>query len=47
MCTNLSQVGSTAVWWTTNAWFVRWYEEAAMARRFGAAYEVYRATVPP
>jgi protein-S-isoprenylcysteine O-methyltransferase Ste14 len=26
--------------------FVRWYEEPALARRFGAEYEVYRAAVP-
>jgi protein-S-isoprenylcysteine O-methyltransferase Ste14 len=26
--------------------FARWYEEPALQRRFGAAYEAYRATVP-
>ena len=26
--------------------FVRWYEEPALARRFGAQYEDYRASVP-
>ena len=28
------------------AGFVRWYEEPALARRFGAEYEAYRRTVP-
>jgi protein-S-isoprenylcysteine O-methyltransferase Ste14 len=26
--------------------FVRWYEEPALSRRFGAEYEAYRAAVP-
>jgi protein-S-isoprenylcysteine O-methyltransferase Ste14 len=26
--------------------FVHWYEEPALARRFGAEYEIYRREVP-
>jgi protein-S-isoprenylcysteine O-methyltransferase Ste14 len=33
---------ATAVWVTTAA-FVRWYEEPALARQFGAQYEAYRS----
>jgi protein-S-isoprenylcysteine O-methyltransferase Ste14 len=32
--------------WAGVAVFVRWYEEPALARRFGADYEVYRHAVP-
>jgi protein-S-isoprenylcysteine O-methyltransferase Ste14 len=35
-----------AVWWAANAWFVGWYEEPTMVRRFGADYEAYRRAVP-
>jgi protein-S-isoprenylcysteine O-methyltransferase Ste14 len=33
------------VWLVTAAW-VRWYEEPALTRRFGADYEAYRSAVP-
>ncbi len=36
---------AAAVWATTAA-FARWYEEPALARRFGASYEAYRSAVP-
>jgi protein-S-isoprenylcysteine O-methyltransferase Ste14 len=36
---------AAAVWITTAA-FARWYEEPALARQFGAQYEVYRRSVP-
>jgi protein-S-isoprenylcysteine O-methyltransferase Ste14 len=32
--------------WLGTAWFVRVYEEPALARRFGARYEAYRRAVP-
>jgi protein-S-isoprenylcysteine O-methyltransferase Ste14 len=32
--------------WVGVAAFVRWYEEPALARRFGADYEAYRQAVP-
>jgi protein-S-isoprenylcysteine O-methyltransferase Ste14 len=32
--------------WAAVAAFARWYEEPALARRFGAQYEVYRGAVP-
>lgn len=32
--------------WLISAAFVRWYEEPALARRFGADYEAYRRAVP-
>ena len=35
---------ATAVWITV-ASFVRWYEEPALARQFGAQYEAYRRSV--
>jgi protein-S-isoprenylcysteine O-methyltransferase Ste14 len=35
-----------AVIWITTAAFVRWYEEPALARQFGAQYEAYRRAVP-
>jgi protein-S-isoprenylcysteine O-methyltransferase Ste14 len=35
-----------AVVWLVSATFVRWYEEPALTRRFGAQYEAYRRAVP-
>jgi protein-S-isoprenylcysteine O-methyltransferase Ste14 len=35
-----------AAWALACHLFVVWYEEPALARRFGAAYDRYRATVP-
>jgi protein-S-isoprenylcysteine O-methyltransferase Ste14 len=35
-----------AALWLISAGFVRWYEEPTLMRRFGAAYEAYRRTVP-
>ena len=32
--------------WAGVAVFVRWHEEPALARRFGADYEAYRRAVP-
>ena len=32
--------------WLVAAAFVRWYEEPALTRRFGADYEAYRRAVP-
>lgn len=32
--------------WASAAGFVRWYEEPALTRRFGAEYEAYRRAVP-
>ncbi len=39
-------LGYAAVVWVTVASFVRWYEEPALARQFGAQYEAYRRGVP-
>jgi protein-S-isoprenylcysteine O-methyltransferase Ste14 len=36
----------TAAGWAGAAVFVRWYEEPALTRRFGAEYEAYRRAVP-
>jgi protein-S-isoprenylcysteine O-methyltransferase Ste14 len=36
---------AATVWFTVAA-FVRWYEEPALARQFGAQYEAYRRAVP-
>jgi protein-S-isoprenylcysteine O-methyltransferase Ste14 len=36
----------TSVGWAGAAAFVRWYEEPALARRFGAEYDAYRRAVP-
>jgi protein-S-isoprenylcysteine O-methyltransferase Ste14 len=36
----------TALGWLGAAAFVHWYEEPALARRFGAEYEAYRRAVP-
>jgi protein-S-isoprenylcysteine O-methyltransferase Ste14 len=35
-----------AVVWAAMAAFARWYEEAALTRRYGATYERYRQAVP-
>ena len=35
-----------AAFWVIAAAFVRWYEEPALTRRFGADYEAYRRAVP-
>ena len=35
-----------AALWMISAAFVRWYEEPALIRRFGADYEAYRRVVP-
>ena len=35
-----------ALFWVVVASFVRFYEEPALARRFGAEYEAYRREVP-
>lgn len=35
-----------AVAWALPAAFVRWYEEPALTRQFGAEYEAYRRAVP-
>jgi protein-S-isoprenylcysteine O-methyltransferase Ste14 len=35
-----------AAFWVITAAFVRWYEEPALTRRFGADYEAYRCAVP-
>ena len=35
-----------AAFLAVTAAFVRWYEEPALQRRFGVAYEAYRAAVP-
>jgi protein-S-isoprenylcysteine O-methyltransferase Ste14 len=39
-------LGYAATVWFTVASFVRWYEEPALARQFGAQYEAYRRAVP-
>jgi protein-S-isoprenylcysteine O-methyltransferase Ste14 len=39
-------LGYAATAWFTVAAFVRWYEEPALARQFGAQYEAYRRAVP-
>ena len=36
----------TAIGWLGVAAFVHWYEEPALARRFGAEFEAYRRAVP-
>jgi protein-S-isoprenylcysteine O-methyltransferase Ste14 len=38
-------LGYAAAVWITVASFVRWYEEPALARQFGAPYEAYRRSV--
>jgi protein-S-isoprenylcysteine O-methyltransferase Ste14 len=42
----LSLLGYAVIGWAGAAAFVRWYEEPALARRFGAEYEAYRRAVP-
>jgi protein-S-isoprenylcysteine O-methyltransferase Ste14 len=42
----LSLLVYAAAGWAGAAAFVRWYEEPALARRFGAEYEAYRRAVP-
>jgi protein-S-isoprenylcysteine O-methyltransferase Ste14 len=42
----LSLLVYAAIGWAGAAAFVRWYEEPALARRFGAEYEAYRRAVP-
>jgi len=42
----LSLLVYTAAGWAGAAAFVRWYEEPALTRRFGAEYEAYRRAVP-
>jgi protein-S-isoprenylcysteine O-methyltransferase Ste14 len=32
--------------WAAPAAFVRWYEEPALIRQFGAEYQAYRQAVP-
>jgi protein-S-isoprenylcysteine O-methyltransferase Ste14 len=39
-------LGYAAAVWITVAAFVRWYEEPALTRLFGAQYEAYRNGVP-
>jgi len=39
-------LGYAAAVWATTAAFAHWYEEPALARQFGAQYEVYRSNVP-
>jgi protein-S-isoprenylcysteine O-methyltransferase Ste14 len=39
-------LGYAAAVWITVAAFVRWYEEPALTRLFGAQYEAYRKGVP-
>jgi protein-S-isoprenylcysteine O-methyltransferase Ste14 len=41
-----SLLAYAAAGWAGAAAFVRWYEEPALARRFGAEYEAYRRAVP-
>ena len=42
----LSMLLYTVAVWVGAAAFVRWYEEPALAARFGAHYEAYRLAVP-
>jgi len=42
----LSMLFYTIAVWVAAAAFVRWYEEPALAARFGADYEAYRRAVP-
>ena len=42
----LSLLLYTVAAWVGIAAFVRWYEEPALVRRFGADYQVYRRAVP-
>ena len=38
--------GYAVLFWIAVASFVRWYEEPALSRQFGAAYHAYRESVP-
>ena len=42
----LSLLVYAVIGWAGAAGFVRWYEEPALTRRFGAEYEAYRRAVP-
>lgn len=42
----LGLLAYAAVVWAACAAFVRWYEEPALRRRFGAEYDAYRRAVP-
>lgn len=42
----LSMLGYAFGGWVAAAVFVRWHEEPALTRRFGAQYEAYRREVP-
>ena len=42
----LSMLVYTIAVWVGATAFVRWYEEPALAARFGADYEAYRRAVP-
>ena len=42
----LSLLEYAVIGWAGAAAFVRWYEEPALTRRFGAEYESYRRAVP-
>ena len=42
----LSMLFYTIAAWVGAAAFVRWYEEPALAARFGADYEAHRRAVP-
>jgi protein-S-isoprenylcysteine O-methyltransferase Ste14 len=42
----LSLLLYSTVFWLISAAFVRWYEEPALTRRFGADYEAYQREVP-
>ncbi len=39
-------LGYAVLAWAVMASFVRWYEEPALLRRYGAQYDDYRRTVP-
>ena len=43
---SLRLLAYTVAGWAGAAAFVRWYEEPALARRFGAEYDAYRRAVP-
>ena len=43
---SVTLLGYAALAWAGMAGFVRWHEEPALARRYGARYEEYRRAVP-
>jgi len=43
---SLSLLEYAVIGWAGAAAFVRWHEEPALTRRFGAEYEAYRRAVP-